>query len=154
MHFVPLAGIFLDELTEEAQKMDPMGFLTRWLCAFALLAVTFNPTQYNYVRWVLDYGRDNLSIAVLAGLLLTVGYVIYLRATVRSIGGFGMTLVFGIIASMIWVLYDLGVLQLDNPGLRVWLGLFALSLVLGVGLSWSHVRRTLSGQADMDDVDE
>jgi hypothetical protein len=24
---------------------------------------------------------------------------------------------------------------------------------LGVGLSWSHVRRALSGQADMDDVD-
>ena len=28
------------------------------------------------------------------------------------------------------------------------------SLVLGVGLSWSHIRRAISGQADMDDVDE
>ena len=36
----------------------------------------------------------------------------------------------------------------------IWLGLIALSLVLGIGLSWSHVRRRLSGQADMDDVDE
>jgi hypothetical protein len=38
--------------------------------------------------------------------------------------------------------------------MNVWLALFALSFVLGIGLSWSHVRRALSGQADMDDVDQ
>ena len=43
--------------------------------------------------------------------------------------------------------------SLDNTGMNVWLGLLALSLILGVGLSWSHVRRALSGQADMGDVD-
>ncbi|WP_300038129.1 DUF6524 family protein [uncultured Roseobacter sp.] len=130
------------------------GFLTRWLCAFTLLSVTFNPTQYNYVRWVADHGGNNLSVAVLAGLLLTVGYIIYLRATLRSIGGLGMTLVLAIFAASVWVLRDLGIIDLDKPGLNVWLGLIALSLVLGIGLSWSHVRRALSGQADMDDVDE
>ena len=134
--------------------MDLMGFLTRWLCALILLAATFNPTQYNYVRWVQDYGGQNLSVAVLAGLLLTVGYIIYLRATLRSIGGLGMTLVLAIFAASVWVLRDLGLVDLDKPGLNVWLGLVALSLVLGIGLSWSHVRRALSGQADMDDVDE
>ena len=30
----------------------------------------------------------------------------------------------------------------------------ALSIVLGIGLSWSIVRRNLSGQVDMDDVEE
>ena len=131
-----------------------MGFMTRWAAAFVLLAVTFNPTQYNYVAWAQEYGRDNLSIAVLVGLLLLVGYVVYLRATLRSIGPLGMILVLGIVAALIWVLSDLGVIALDNPGVNVWLGLAALSLVLGVGLNWSHVRRALSGQADMDDVDE
>lgn len=131
-----------------------MGFLTRWFFAFVLLAVTFNPTEYNFVRWTADYGRENLSIAVLAGLILVVGYIIYLRATLRSIGGFGMMLVLAIVAAMLWVLFDLGVLRLENPSFNVWLGLGALSLVLGIGLSWSHVRRALSGQSDVDDVDE
>jgi len=27
-------------------------------------------------------------------------------------------------------------------------------VILAVGMSWSHIRRRLSGQADMDDVDE
>ncbi len=131
-----------------------MGFIVRWLCAFGLLAATFNPTQYNYINWARDYGGMNMSIAVLLGLLLMIGYIIYLRATLRSIGGFGMLLVLAVVGAGLWVLYDLGVLRLDNSNMNVWLALLALSFVLGIGLSWSHVRRALSGQADMDDVDE
>jgi hypothetical protein len=52
------------------------------------------------------------------------------------------------------VLYDLEILRLDNQSMNIWLGIGALATVLGIGLSWSHVRRTLSGQADMDDVDD
>jgi hypothetical protein len=131
-----------------------MGFLTRWFFAFVLLAATFNPTRFNYVQWVRDFGPENLSIAVLAGLILAVGYIIYLRATLRSIGGFGMMLVVAIVGALLWVLHDLGVLRLENPSMNVWLGLAALSFVLGIGLSWSHVRRALSGQSDVDDIDE
>ncbi len=131
-----------------------MGFVMRWAFAFGLLAVTFNPTQYNYVIWVQDYGGQNLSIAFLTGLLLLIGYIIYLRATLRSIGPLGMLLVLALIGAILWVLYDFGVLDIENSALNTWLGVFALSVVLGVGLSWSHVRRALSGQADMDDVDE
>jgi len=130
-----------------------MGFLLRWACAFALLAATFNPTEYNYIDWVRSYGAMNLSVAVLVGLLLGVGYIIYLRATLRSIGGFGMFMVLALVGAGLWVLYDFGVLRLDNSSFNVWLGLGALSFVLGVGLSWSHVRRALSGQSDVDDVD-
>ena len=131
-----------------------MWFFLRWLCAFVLLAATFNPTEYNYLVWVIDYGKSHLSIAVLSGLILLIGYIIYLRATLRSIGGFGMALVLAVIGAALWVLFDLGLLQLDNRSLNLWLGLVALSLVLGIGLSWSHVRRALSGQADIDDVDQ
>jgi hypothetical protein len=130
-----------------------MGFLIRWICAFALLALTFNPTEYNYVQWVRSYGSMNMSIAVLTGLALIIGYIIYLRATLRSIGAFGMLLVLAVVGAGLWVLYDLGVLRLYDPSFNVWLGLIALSFVLAIGLSWSIVRRALSGQADVDDVD-
>ena len=130
-----------------------MWFVLRWLTAFALLAATYNPTSFNYVKWVMTQGERPVSLMVLAGLLLLIGYIIFLRATLRSIGGFGMLLVLALVGALLWVLYDFGVLSLDNTGLNVWLGLLALSLVLGVGLSWSHVRHALSGQADMDDVD-
>ncbi|WP_226779194.1 DUF6524 family protein [Oceaniglobus trochenteri] len=131
-----------------------MGFLLRWLFAFVLLAATFNPTDLNYVRWVRANWDDQMPLAVLLGLLLLIGYIVYLRATVRSIGGIGMVLVAAVVGALIWVLYDYQVLRLDNRDANTWLGIFALSLVLGIGLSWSLARRKLSGQADMDDVDE
>ena len=131
-----------------------MGFVIRWVFAFGLLAATFNPTQWNYVRWAQAEYDAQLPLVVLLGLILLVGYIIYLRATLRSIGGFGMALVLAIVAALIWVLYDYGVLDLSNGDFTVWIGLLALSFVLGIGLSWSLVRRKLSGQADVDDVDE
>lgn len=126
----------------------------RWLIAFALLAATYNPTQYNWIRWSLQNISEQLPLIVLSGLILLVGYIIFLRATLRSIGPFGMALVLALVAALLWVLYDFGWLSLENQAANLWLGLVALSLVLGVGLSWSHIRRALSGQADMDDIDE
>ncbi|SER06160.1 DUF6524 family protein [Thalassovita taeanensis] len=131
-----------------------MGFILRWFVAFFLLTATFNPTEWNYAKWLsVNYAQET-PMAVLLGLLLSVGYIIYLRATVRSIGAFGMFLVLAIVAALLWVLYDYGLLSLENQDVNVWLGLFALSVVLGIGLSWSLIRRMLSGQADVDDLDE
>ncbi|WP_294623745.1 DUF6524 family protein [uncultured Roseovarius sp.] len=131
-----------------------LGFILRWAVGFGLLAATFNPTDWNYTRWAQANFSDQMPLAVLLGLLLAVGYIIYLRATLRSIGAFGMGLVLAVAAALLWVLYDYGLLTFENPTQNTWIGLAALSLVLGIGLSWSHVRRRLSGQADMDDVDE
>lgn len=131
-----------------------MGFLLRWLMAFFLLTATFNPTPWNYSLWAWQNFAEETPLAVFLGLVLAVGYIIYLRATLRSIGGFGMLLVLALFLALIWVLYDYGFLRLDNQAANTWLGLAALSLVLGIGLSWSHVRRALSGQTDVDDLED
>lgn len=131
-----------------------MGFLLRWLFAFFLIAGTFNPTRYNYVQYARANFDSQLPLIVLLGLLLFVGYVIYLRATLRSIGTFGIFLVAALLAAVIWVLVDFDLLNLDNTSQTVWLGILALSLVLGTGLSWSFIRRRLSGQVDVDDADD
>jgi hypothetical protein len=132
-----------------------VDFGLRWAFAFVLLVATYNPTNWNYVRWALDtWAEGSKPLIVFFGLLLLVGYIIYFRATLRSIGPFGMLLVAALVGSLVWVLYDFELLNLDNRSANVWLGIFALSVVLGIGLSWSIVRRKLSGQYDMDDVDE
>ncbi|WGW03382.1 DUF6524 family protein [Tropicibacter oceani] len=131
-----------------------MSFLLRWLFALILLTATYNPTPYNFTRWAMTNWQAQLPLAVLFGLILLVGYVIYLRATLRSIGGFGMILVLALVGAILWVLIDLGLFDLSNPKLMTWVGILALSLVLGVGLSWSIIRRKLSGQVDMDDVED
>ncbi|MEL6549117.1 MAG: DUF6524 family protein [Pseudomonadota bacterium] len=130
------------------------SILIRWLFAFLLLSATYNPTPYNFIRLGLDNYAEATSFVVLGGLVLFVGYVIYLRATLRSIGGFGMLLVAALVGALIWVAVDLGLVNLEDPSVNLWLAIFAVSVVLGIGLSWSIVRRRLSGQADVDDVEE
>ncbi|NOX40806.1 MAG: hypothetical protein GXP05_09910 [Alphaproteobacteria bacterium] len=130
------------------------GFLARWVLAFGLLTATYNPTPWNYLVW----SRENYSLqtpmVVLGGLLLIAGYIIYLRATLRSIGLIGMGLVTAIVLAAVWVLLDQGFMSLDSPVVKIWIALTILSFVLGIGLSWSHVRRAISGQSDMDDLSE
>ena len=131
-----------------------MSFFLRWLFAFLLLTATYNPTPFNYVSWATANFESRLSVVVLLGLILLIGYIIYFRATLRSIGVFGMLLVLGLVGAILWVLRDYGLFDLSDPKLATWIGIFALSLVLGIGLSWSIIRRKLSGQVDMDDVEE
>ncbi len=131
-----------------------MSFFLRWLIAFVLLVATWNPTPWNFVRWVMDNGTNNLPVTVLGGLLLLVGYIIYLRATLRSIGPLGAALVVALCAAVIWVLIYYGLLGTQNAALNQWLAILVGSLVLGIGMSWSIFRRRISGQIDMDDVDE
>ncbi len=131
-----------------------MGIFLRWLFAFALVAATFNPTRWNFVRWAMENYATETPITVFLALILLICYVIYIRATLRSIGTFGVILVAALVASLIWVLIDQGLLSLENSDVNMWLGIFALSVVLGIGLSWSIVRRALSGQLDVDDWDD
>jgi Family of unknown function (DUF6524) len=41
----------------------------------------------------------------------------------------------------------------EQGGVIEWVVLAIVSIVLGVGMSWSHVRRRMSGQADVTTVD-
>jgi hypothetical protein len=145
----PLSAISSDKMTG-----GTMGFLLRWLFAFVLIASTFNPTKWNFIHWAETNFYEEMPLTILLGLILIVAYVIYIRATVRSIGLFGIFLVFAVFAALVWVLIDRQLLSLNNSDLNVWMGILALSLILGIGLSWSFVRRALSGQVDVDEVDE
>lgn len=131
-----------------------MGIFLRWLGAFLLLAATFNPTEWNYVKWSVANGNSQLPLALFLGLLLLAGFLVYLLATLRAIGGFGMLFVAALFGSGLWVLYSWGLLSLQNSSLNTWLGILALSLILGLGLSWGHLQRRISGQTVVDDGDE
>lgn len=129
------------------------GFLTRWIFAQILVLATFNPTNYSYFRWAEGAFETELPLVVFLGVVLLIGYIIFLRATLRSIGVIGIALIAALAGSLMWVLIDRGLLSLDDVGLLTWVGLIGVGLILGLGMSWSHIRRMLSGQLDVDDVD-
>ncbi len=137
-----------------SRGFDTSSFLIRWVVALVLVLGTFNPTRFSYYGWVSGAGSDGLSFKVLAGVALLIIYVIYLRATWRSIGPIGLVLAGALFGALIWVLLDTGILDLGEPTAVTWALLIVFATILAIGLSWSHVRRRVTGQADMDDVDD
>ncbi len=128
-----------------------MGFLVRWLVAFCLLALTFNPTELNFVRWAANGWETKTSLVVLAGLVLLIVYVVFLTAVLRGIGTLGVALVLAVIAALVWVLIDFGWLSVENPSAMTWVAILALSVVLAVGMYWGILWRRISGQIEVDD---
>ena len=130
-----------------------MAILIRWLGAFLLLALTYNPTPWNFTTWAQANLASDLPVTLLLGLLPGLGYLIYIGATLRSFGLLGIVLLVALFALVLWVMDDCGMLSLDNPTLNTWISILVLSLILCVGLSWSILWQRLSGQATVDDVE-
>lgn len=130
-----------------------MGFFIRWISAFILLVVTYNPSFWNYSTWVGANYSSNLPVAVLVGLILIAGYLVFLRATLNSIGIVGMVLILALVGALLWVLFSMNWLTFGNYTFNAWVVILALSLVLAVGMYWSVIWRRMSGQVDVDEVD-
>ncbi|MEE4278292.1 MAG: DUF6524 family protein [Halieaceae bacterium] len=129
------------------------SFFMRWLFAALLVFGTYNPSPYSFLGWLLSEGFQFGPLPALTGVVLISLWILFLRATFLSLGWLGIVLGTTLFACLIWLLVDLGLLSLESTSALAWLSLVVMSLLLGVGISWSHIRRRLTGQLDVDDIE-
>jgi hypothetical protein len=132
-------------------KFTFASFLLRLLFAFTLVFLSYNPSGYSWVGWLLS--DEPLVYKAAAGIVLLIGWVIFLRATWNSLGAFGTILAVAFFAVIVWLFIYWGFFALDDTAVIEWVVLSILTGVLAVGMSWSHVRRKLSGQYDTDEIE-
>ena len=130
------------------------NFLIRLVAALVLVFATFNPTAYSYYAWVTDPVSGQLPLKALAGVVIVIAYIVFLRATWRSIGPIGLVLAIAFFGALVWVLIDFGLIVPGQGQQMTYVILVVMAAVLAIGMSWSHVRRRIAGQVDADDVDE
>ena len=136
-----------------AQSFNISSFLVRLIIAIGLVFATYNPSGYSWYHW---FEKTNFAvdpIIILAGILLLVGWIIFLRATFRSLGAFGTLLATAFFGAIVWALIYYDWLSLDNLTAVQYVVLLVLSAILATGMSWSHIRRRMTGQLDVDDVE-
>jgi hypothetical protein len=131
-----------------------VSFLVRFVLALVLVFCTYNPSGWSWYHWFMQTPEKFNPLLIFAGVVLIIGWVIYLRATLRSLGEIGTFLALAFFAALTWVMIDFGLLSLDNPTVFTWVTLTMLAAIMATGMSWSHIRRRMSGQLDVDDVDE
>ena len=135
------------------EKFTPMGFALRLLAALVLVLLTFNPTGYSFYHWIANALPHVGPVSVVVGIVLLVGWIVFLTATMRSIGLIGVVIAIAFFAALIWMVVSWGWLDPHNGAAMAWIVLFVFAIILAVGVSWSHMRRRFTGQADVDEVD-
>lgn len=136
------------------KRFSFVNFLVRFVMALVLVFCSYNPSGYSWYHWLIKADNWMDPQLVLAGVVLLIGWVVYLRATLRSLGEIGTVLAMAFFAALTWVMVDSGILSLDSPTIFTWVLLTMLAAIMATGMSWSHIRRRMSGQLDVDDVEE
>ncbi len=135
------------------KRFNLVSFLIRFALALVLVFCTYNPSGYSWYHWFRQSADKLDALLLFAGVVLLIGWVIYLRATLRSLGEIGTFLALAFFAALTWLLIDFGLLSVEDPTVFTWVVLSMLAAVMATGMSWSHIRRRMSGQLDVDDVD-
>jgi hypothetical protein len=139
------------------QNITASGIMMRFLVALIIVFAVYNPHGWSYYHWMSNamVGETigGLALLIFAGVVVLISFTIYIRATLRSLGIFGLILTSAFFATLVWLLIDLGLGSVINLVIIQDILLFIMAAVLGTGMCWSHIRRRLTGQSDVDDVD-
>ena len=130
------------------------GFFLRLLAAIVLVFSTYNPSGWSYYHWVSENLSNLNPLMALAGIVLLIGWTIYLRATARSLGIFGLLLAAAIFGTLLWLVIDWGLVAADSITAITYIILVIMCGILAIGISWSHVRRRMTGQVDVDEIED
>ena len=128
------------------------GFFLRLLFAAVLVFLTFNPSGTSYFHWVQASLGQIAPEKAFAGVVLGIGWLAYLRATWTSLGPIGLIMTIAFFGTLLWLIIDRGIIPVENRNTVIWLVEIILTLVLAVGMSWSSIRRQMSGQYDTDNI--
>jgi hypothetical protein len=126
------------------------GVAIRIVGAVALVLATINPTQWSFLRWAFAGIEQFTPVKAIVGILLLAAWVVYLRAALDALGLIGLVLSTSLVGAFIWLAVRNGWLELGNTSTLMWVVLIAIGVILGIGISWAHLKRGLTGQVDID----
>ena len=136
------------------KTFNTTSFFIRLFFALFLVFATYNPSDYSFYQWLRQSIEQGFQpLIIFCGVILLIGWAIYIRATITSLGIIGLFLAFAFFGSLLWMVIDMGIVPADSIEIITYIILVLLSCVLGIGMSWSHIRRRMSGQLDVNDTD-
>jgi Family of unknown function (DUF6524) len=138
----------------KAMTLTGTGVLARGLFALFLVILTYNPSGYSYFHWLAHNIAQFTPYLAIAGIALLIGWGVYLKATFNSLGLIGILILIALFACLVWLFIFWGWLSLTHVSAVTWIVEIFLALLLTTGMCWSHITRKLSGQIDVDEIEE
>lgn len=136
------------------ESINFAGLVGRIAFALLLVALTFNPSGWSYFHWVREGFPAITPLEAVVGILLLILWIFLWRSMMQAIGALGLVLMAALTAALVWLFVSWGWLDVGNTTTMTWVVLVALGLILGVGMSWAIIRRQLTGQASVDEIED
>lgn len=128
------------------------SFFVRFFFAIFVVFSTYNVEGFSYFHWVKN-NLDSLNLYMaLVAVILLIGWAILIRATIGSLGMIGLVLASAFFGLLTWLVIDVLSLDASSTGAITYIIELMIACVLSVGVSWSHLRRRISGQVDTDEL--
>ena len=146
----------VDQKKNASAGLSAAGILLRFVGALILVLISYNPSGHSAYHWISSaiaessFGPAHLILVT----VLLIGWVIYGIASWRALGALGFVLTGLLLGGIIWLLVDIGLLKAESVSAVTWILLVAVALVLTIGVSWSHIWRRLTGQLNVEDVND
>lgn len=135
-------------------NLTTSGVVLRFLFALLLVLLSYNPSGYSYFHWVHYSFSDITPYVVLAGIILLIGWGVYLKATLNSLGLIGIIALAALFACLVWLFVYWGFLSVNDISAMAWIIEVLLAALLTIGMCWSHFTRRMSGQVDVDEIED
>ncbi|NNJ98078.1 MAG: hypothetical protein HKP12_13070 [Gammaproteobacteria bacterium] len=129
------------------------SFLIRFIFATVIVFATYNPEGASYYDWIREEFPTFTVYKAFVGVLLIIGWIILIRATIGSLGAIGIILAVAFFGLLIWLMFDVFNIPTDSVRVVSYIIQVMIICVLSIGVSWSHIRRRISGQVDTDEIE-
>jgi len=126
--------------------MSPGGVTVRLLACLALVFATWNPTGVSFFDWVTGPASFSLKLAAAAALLLL--HILFFRITWLSLGAAGLAFVLALLLAGLFTLSELDAIDLGRAQTRGYSFLVIVACTLMIGLTWSLMKRRVTGQSN------
>ena len=135
-------------------RFSLLGFSLRIVLALGLVLLTFNPSGYSYFNWVRGNFPGLSPGQAVLGIVLLILWIFLWRSMMQAVGSLGLALMAALTSALVWLFASWGWLDVANATAMTWVVLVALGIILGVGMSWAIIRRELTGQASVDEIED
>lgn len=138
---------------KKLRQFTVTSFLIRLVATLFVVLSTYNPSGFSYVHWLLQGRPGDALLQIAVAIVYVVAYYVFLMTTLRALHVSGIVLTVALLASLVWVLIDMGAIALTGIGDVASIALYMFGGVLAIGMCWMQIYVLLTGQVSVDMLD-
>jgi len=125
------------------------GFAIRFAAALVLVLATYNPEGQSFFHWVVESWTAMTPPKALAGVVLTIGWVVAFTTAWRALGVIGTGLLAALVATLLWTVMDFAGVEASSRAIT-YAVLVGIAFVVAVATSWKALWASFGSRSESE----